>query len=200
MHTIKAVLLDISGTIHIENECIPGAIQAVSALMNRSDLKVHFVSNTTKESRQSLLRDLNTLGFPIQSEHITTSLSASIEILQSFQIKKPYLLVSEDALQEFHQAGFHDSSTEDHLYDAVVVGLAPELFDYNHINQAFNILNRLSKFHSSLESNRLIAIHKGRYYATQKGLCLGPGPFVSALEYATGLSETIQVILSSGFK
>lgn len=32
----------------------------------------------------------------------------------------------------------------------------------------------------------LVAIHKGRYYSRGDGLALGPGPFVSALEFATG--------------
>ena len=32
----------------------------------------------------------------------------------------------------------------------------------------------------------LIAIHKGRYFQRGDGLALGPGPFVEALEAATG--------------
>lgn len=37
----------------------------------------------------------------------------------------------------------------------------------------------------------LIAIHKGRYYSRGDGLALGPGPFVAALEYATGKKATV---------
>lgn len=37
----------------------------------------------------------------------------------------------------------------------------------------------------------LIAIHKGRYYSRGDGLALGPGPFVSALEFATGKTATV---------
>jgi len=35
-----------------------------------------------------------------------------------------------------------------------------------------------------LEGHPLIAIHKGRYYRRGDGIALGPGPFVTALEYA----------------
>ena len=37
----------------------------------------------------------------------------------------------------------------------------------------------------------LIAIHKGRYYSRGDGLALGPGPFVSALEFATGKTAKV---------
>ncbi len=33
---------------------------------------------------------------------------------------------------------------------------------------------------------KLIAIHKTRYYKRPDGLSLGPGPFVAALEFASG--------------
>jgi len=37
----------------------------------------------------------------------------------------------------------------------------------------------------------LIAVHKGRYYSRGDGLALGPGPFVSALEFATGKTASV---------
>lgn len=47
-------------------------------------------------------------------------------------------------------------------------------------------------YHSRILVNNgsLIAAHKGRYYKTLEGLSLGPGPFVSALEYAAGIEAT----------
>ena len=36
------------------------------------------------------------------------------------------------------------------------------------------------------EDCKLIAVHKARYYKRADGLSLGPGPFVEALEYASG--------------
>ncbi len=37
----------------------------------------------------------------------------------------------------------------------------------------------------------LIAIHKGRYLKTKEGLALGPGPYVAALEFATGKTAMV---------
>jgi ribonucleotide monophosphatase NagD (HAD superfamily) len=42
-----------------------------------------------------------------------------------------------------------------------------------------------------LEGASLIAIHKARYYKRKDGLALGPGPFVTALEYATGVKAEV---------
>lgn len=37
----------------------------------------------------------------------------------------------------------------------------------------------------------LIAIHKARYFKKKNGLALGPGPFVTGLEYATDTKATV---------
>ena len=37
----------------------------------------------------------------------------------------------------------------------------------------------------------MIAVHKARYYKRTEGLSLGPGPFVEALEYASGKQATV---------
>ena len=61
--------------------------------------------------------------------------------------------------------------------NAVVIGLAPDKLGYENMNKAFSmILN---------EGAHLMAIHKSRYYQTKHGLALGPGAFVTGLEYAT---------------
>lgn len=40
-------------------------------------------------------------------------------------------------------------------------------------------------FRLILNGAPLIAIHKARYYKRKDGLALGPGPFVTGLEYST---------------
>lgn len=42
-----------------------------------------------------------------------------------------------------------------------------------------------------LDGAPLIAIHKARYYKRKDGLALGPGPFVTGLEYATDTQATV---------
>uniref|UniRef100_A0A3P9NCU1 Haloacid dehalogenase-like hydrolase domain-containing protein 2 n=1 Tax=Poecilia reticulata TaxID=8081 RepID=A0A3P9NCU1_POERE len=66
--------------------------------------------------------------------------------------------------------------------DAVVIGLAPDHFNYQSLNKAFRMI---------LDGAPLIAIHKARYYKRKDGLALGPGPFVTGLEYATDCKATV---------
>lgn len=42
-----------------------------------------------------------------------------------------------------------------------------------------------------LDGAPLIAIHKARYYKRKDGLALGPGPFVTGLEYSTDTKATV---------
>lgn len=83
----------------------------------------------------------------------------------------------------------------DSEYDSVVVGLAPSMFTYEHLNTAFRIL--LAK-----PPKPLIATHRAKYIrvgsvnqdsssAGNATLSLGPGPFVAALETATGTSAEV---------
>ena len=91
-------------------------------------------------------------------------------------------------------------------YDAVVVGLAPALLDYAHLNTAFRILvgeNRPRDAPDPAQKSTdigsqphsrppLIALHKARYLeASDHALSLGPGPFVHALEDAARTSATV---------
>lgn len=46
-----AVLIDLSGTIHIEDLATDGAIEAMKNLRSCSDVTVKFVTNTTKVIR-----------------------------------------------------------------------------------------------------------------------------------------------------
>jgi len=58
---VKAVLIDLSGTVHIDDTIIPGALQGIETLI-KSGLVIKFVTNTTKESRHALQQRLRNIG------------------------------------------------------------------------------------------------------------------------------------------
>ncbi|PIK55530.1 putative haloacid dehalogenase-like hydrolase domain-containing protein 2 [Apostichopus japonicus] len=160
---LKAVLVDLSGTIHIDDFVIPGALEALERL-RKSHLKIKFVTNTTKESKNTLHQRLTRIGFKICQEEIFTSLTAARNYVEK-QNARPMLLLSEDALRDF--SGISTDNP-----NAVVVGLAPESFNFGTLNKAF----------SNTQSQVL---------QRPDGLALGPGPFVQGLEYATGVTATV---------
>ncbi|XP_040277058.1 haloacid dehalogenase-like hydrolase domain-containing protein 2 [Bufo bufo] len=170
---LKAVLVDLSGTLHIEDTAIPGAQEALKRLRN-APVTIRFVTNTTKECKQTLLERLRRLQFDISEDEIFTSLTAARNLLEQKNVR-PMLMVDNGALPDFE--GIATDSP-----NAVLIGLAPEHFNYQSMNQAFRL---------ALDGAPIIAIHKARYYKKKDGLALGPGPFVTALEYATDTKATV---------
>ncbi|XP_030048778.1 haloacid dehalogenase-like hydrolase domain-containing protein 2 [Microcaecilia unicolor] len=170
---LKAVLVDLSGTLHIEDSAVPGAQEALRRLRN-APVAIKFVTNTTKECKKTLLERLRRLEFDITEDEIFTSLTAARNLLEQKHVR-PLLLVDNSALPDFE--GIDTNSP-----NAVVIGLAAEHFNYQTMNKAFRLL---------LDGAPLIAIHKARYYKRKDGLALGPGPFVTGLEYATDTKATV---------
>ena len=180
---IRGVLIDLSGTIHIEDQVIPGAIEALNKLRERG-LFMKFATNTTKESRRRLHQRLTSIGFNIEMDDMFTSLTAARDCLLQSKNMNPYLMIDEAAKEDFEEVGIGSWNPGDSSpATSVVVGLAPDKFNYDNMNIAMRILHA---------GGDLIAIHKARYYKTGKGdLCLGPGPFVTALEHATDVKATV---------
>ncbi|KAL4617241.1 Haloacid dehalogenase-like hydrolase domain-containing protein 2-like [Arapaima gigas] len=127
---LKAVLVDLSGTLHIEDSAVPGAQEALARLRH-APMTVRFVTNTTKESRRMLVERLRRLNFHIDEHEIFTSLSAARRQVERVGVR-PLLLLDDRALEDF--AGIETSDP-----NAVVVGLAPEHFNYQMLNKAFRL-------------------------------------------------------------
>jgi len=142
--------------------------------LRETGVSVRFVTNTTKESKETLLRRLTGIGFDIKAEEVFTSLTAARRLVDQRKLR-PMLLLQQDALEDFKGVDVNDPN-------AVVVGLAPDCFNYELLNKAFRLL---------LEGCPLIAIHKVRYYKRGDGLALGPGPFVTALEFASDVKAEV---------
>jgi len=167
MGTVKVVLVDLSGTLHVGNEATQGAVEALKRLRQKENILIRFVTNTTKESKTLLLSRLRAIGFEIDDKEVFTSLTATHSMINAENLR-PFLLLDDRALDDFK--GINTDNP-----NAVVIGLAPEKMTYQNMNRAMRLVQSGAK---------LVAIHKARYFKDSQGLALGPGAFVSALEYA----------------
>lgn len=88
---IRALLIDLSGTLHIESTPLPGAIQALERL-RASGIPFRFCSNTSKESTSSLCQKLRRIGFDIPLEverkEVWTSVGAVRQLLEDRGLKR----------------------------------------------------------------------------------------------------------------
>lgn len=143
--------------------------------LRAANIKVRFVTNTTKESGKTLYDRLIKLGFQLEPEEIWSSLTAASKYIVDKQLN-PFYIASDDALSQLPPADATKS------FNAVVVGLAPEKFTFDEFNKALDVLRN---------GGQLVAIHAGRFYKTSQGYAIGPGFVTKGLEYSAGVPSVV---------
>lgn len=172
MSSIRGVLLDIDGVLHVSMQLIPGAVETLHWL-EQEGYQTCFVTNTTTSARATLVQRLQAIGLAIPVERVMTAPVATANyIRQHYPGKRVWLLTKGNTAEDF--AGIE--LVEDHA-DVVVIGGAEELLSYEAMNHAFRML---------MDGAALLAMHTNLYWRTKEGLQLDSGPFVHALELATG--------------
>jgi len=173
---IRAVLFDLDGTIYEAGVPLPGAAETVSSLRARG-VQVGFVTNTTSRSRRLLTERLAACRIAARAEEISTALIAGAVHLKERGLRRLHALVPEAAYEDL--AGFDLRHPEP---EVVVVGDLDDRWDFAILNTAFGHLMRGAE---------LVALSRDRYWQEQGALVLDCGPFVAALEYASGKAASV---------
>lgn len=169
MNAIKGVLFDLDGVFYVGNQLVSGGNETLSWLRSQG-IGYRFVTNNTTLSRSALVAKLQHLGLDISENELLSANFAGVLQLQKMGLNRCRLILAEAA-----QADYPPSIDE--KPDAIVIGDIGNEWDYDLLNTLMNQI---------LEGAELIALHKGRYFQTDKGLMLDSGAFVAALEHATG--------------
>ncbi len=170
---IRGVLLDLSGVLYVGTQRLPGALEAVAEL-SATGIPLRYITNTTRSPRSAILSKLVKMGLTLDPETLYTAPEAALSHIQARGLR-PYLIVHPDLQSE---VGAEDSGP----WDAVLVGDAGEAFTYGRLNTAFRLL---------MAGASLYAMADTRYFKEADGLSLDAGPFVAALEYASGVKATV---------
>src|SRR2546430_3112130 len=168
---VKGFLIDLEGTVYEAGRAISGAPEALAGLERRGVPHV-FVTNTTSRPRRALVAELAAMGIDVKPERIFTSPLAAREYLTKRGWLRCHLLVRPAVLEDLEGIQSDDASPE-----AVVVGDIGEEFSYERLNRAFRLL---------LGGAQLVTLARSRFYRAADGLVLDQGPFVAALEQASG--------------
>ncbi len=180
----NAFLFDLDGTLYIDGGAIPGAVEALRELRTRG-VPFRYVTNTTRRSRRALAERLSGYGYEAPPEEIISAPQACVALLRQRGIRRIAALVAESTLEDF--ATFDLGSAQP---EAVVVGDLGDAWDFVTLNRAFLML---------MGGAELIALQRDRYWLRGDGLALDAGPFIAALEYATGKTATVCGKPSAGF-
>lgn len=171
---IRGVLLDLAGVVYDGEEPIAGAVEAVAEL-HEAGLPLRFVSNTTRSAKQAIVAKLRAMGLDVGEHEVFTPAAAARDWLLCHE-RSPHLLIHPGLEPEFRDLPQGGQS-------AVVIGDAGEGFSYTALNEAFRLLIDGAAF-LALAANRTFRDDDGR-------LSLDAGPFVAALEFATGRHATV---------
>lgn len=177
MRKIEGLLLDLDGTVYLGRELIPGAASAIESLRD-AGVPIIFTTNTSRKSRRDVAISLQSMGLSVREEEILTAPVAAARWLDEQAIERIHLMVPASAREDFGAFELDGERPQ-----AVVVGDLGSHFTFERMNAAFKGLR---------SGARLVAIHKNRYWITENGPTLDAGPFVAALEYASGqLAELV---------
>ncbi len=170
---IRGVLFDLSGVLYVGSKAVEGAPRAIKALRERG-IAMRFVTNVTRQTAEGILRRLGEMGFEIENDELITAPRAARAYLLKHELS-PYLLIHPALKPEFA-----DLVTDPP--NAVLLGDAGNDFNYENLNHAFRLL---------IDGADFLAMGNNHYFREDDGLSLDIGPFVAALEYASGKKAAI---------
>jgi HAD superfamily hydrolase (TIGR01458 family) len=170
---IKGLMLDLDGTLYVGGEPVAGAREAVRAL-EASGLALRYVTNTTRMPRRAVVERMRTLGFLVEEDEVFTPAWAASRLIGD---RNCLALVDDSLYEDLGRALLTEDSPE-----VVLVGDLGEGFTYARLDAAFRCL---------MDGAVLVALQKNRFWRNRGRLSLDAGPFVAALEYASGESAVV---------
>ncbi|ATX82063.1 HAD-superfamily subfamily IIA hydrolase, TIGR01458 [Mariprofundus ferrinatatus] len=171
---IQAVLLDLDGVLYVGDKIIRGGASAVRHIRELA-LPVAGVTNTTTQPRSIIAAKLAGFGIPITETEIFTPAALALKAIGA---RSARLYVREPLLEDFNSVRISDSNP-----DYVVMGdIGGEGYPPDTLLEIFRLV---------MNGAKILALHKNRFWQKPDGLHLDIGPFVAAVEYATGKEAAI---------
>jgi HAD superfamily hydrolase (TIGR01458 family) len=172
----------LDGTLYAAGAALPGAPEALGRL-RREGTPFRLVTNTTSRSRALLVDRLRGYGFEVRPEEIFSATLAGAALAREggYRVLAPFLPAPAlEDLAEFELVG--GVTGRRGRPDAVLLGDLAEGWNYSVLQEAFEHV---------MAGAAMIALSRDRYWQGGDGLALDAGPFVRALEYATGAEARV---------
>lgn len=176
---VEGVLLDMDGVLTVSWRPIPGAADAVSWLRS-NQIPFRLITNTTMLSRTRLAAILRDGGFDVDRDEVLSAAAATGAYLRERHAgARCYVLgQTEDILEDLEGV----TIVPDGDADVVVVAGADDRFTFASLNHALNLL---------VEGASLVAMQRNLTWLTDEGLKFDAGPYVDALERASGARAVV---------
>ncbi len=173
---VDGLVFDLEGTLYVGDRPVAGAAASIATLRARG-MPLRFLTNTTTCAHDALTVKLEGMGFEVSGDEVFCAPTVAGRFLLENDASA-WLLVSPAALPDFDGV-----RTDPDNPDYVVVGDLGDDWTFALLNRAFVLVRE--------RGAGLIGLVRSRYWLSADGARLDVGPFVVALEYATGRAATI---------
>ncbi|MEM1533603.1 MAG: HAD-IIA family hydrolase [Nitrososphaerota archaeon] len=174
MSRVKAVFMDVDGTLFLGESAAAGAVEALKRVREWG-LKVAFLTNNSFYSRRMILDKLVEAGIEARLHDVVNSGFAAAAYLSERRGACRVFTVGDVGLVEEIVLGGHSLASRGDEADAVVAGGTRDISYW-----------RLVEGHRAIMNGALfIATNKDHVYVTEKELMPGAGALVSFLETST---------------
>lgn len=175
--TLKALLIDIDGTLLFRGEAIAGANRALQEAA-QAGLAVRLLTNISAQLPHRIAADLRAGGIDVAEGDIQTAGMACGAYIRRHPGASCHLLVP-DAMAGLFEGIPRDSDRP----DFVVIGDVAERFDYDLLNGVFRMLR---------DGAQLVVPHRNLYWFDGPGPPrLDAGAFILGLEAAAGQTAVV---------
>ncbi len=172
------LLLDIDGVLHVGEEPIAGAVEALEELRALA-AGLRLITNTTSKPRALIVERLWGMGFRIGGAEVITPAATALAHCRERGYERVLMMVPEGLREDL--AGLREARIGEQP-QAVVLGDLGSGFTADVLDVAFRAL---------LDGAELIALQHNRYWRSADGLVMDVGAYAAALEYAAGVEATI---------
>lgn len=136
----RLFLLDMDGTIYLDNELFEGTTDFLSYI-KRIGGKYMFLTNNSSKSVDKYIEKLKSLGIEADAEEFFTSVDATIQFLKNKDFKKIYALGTESFKAQLKNAGYPITDELSKDIDCLLMGFDTEL-NFKKLEDACILLNR----------------------------------------------------------
>ena len=132
-------LLDMDGTIYLDNDLFDGTIDFLNAVKEKGG-RYLFVTNNSSKSTDAYVKKLKTIGIEASEEDFLTSTDATIlYIKQKYQGRKFYCFGTASFYEQLKQAGIDVTTELAENIDGIVMGNDNEL-NFKKLEDACKLL------------------------------------------------------------
>ena len=166
----KGFLFDIDGTLQLDNFLIPGAGDILSQLIS-DHLPFLLITNSTINSRESILNLFRDRGLDIRLENILNPETAAYNFIKSEHKTAPIRLMLREQEYDWSVFNLVEENPEFIILGDLGEGFSRELLD--------ELMNQI------LGGATLVALHKSKFWRVEKEIKVDLGGYVALLEYIT---------------